>query len=140
MAAPEGGQTYCLRWNNHRTNLAQILQSLGYSDSEEDLSNNSTNGSSIVDCILRVDGGYEFRAHRVVLAASSPYLRAALSGSSISVGDSCPVVLVVPGVAREEMRVLLEYMYTGEVRVARADIARVMRIAEQLEVDIVIHL
>ncbi|KAH8401324.1 hypothetical protein KR009_004490 [Drosophila setifemur] len=51
----EVGQTYCLRWNNHQTNLVQILHALH-------------EVGSYVDCSLVVDDE-QFQAHRVVLAA-----------------------------------------------------------------------
>jgi BTB/POZ domain len=115
MAASEG-QTYCLRWNNHKSNLVEILDAL-------------IKMESYVDCTIFVDDQVQFKAHRVVLAANSPYFQAILQDVPM---DHCSMIF--PGVQEFEMRALLEYMYTGEVNVTQSQIPRIMKIAEQLEV------
>jgi acyl carrier protein phosphodiesterase len=110
------GQTYCLRWNNHKTNLVEILDIL-------------IKMEYYVDCTIVVDEQVTFKAHRVILAANSPYFQAILMDVPM---DHCSILF--PGVKEFEMRALLEYMYTGEVNVTQSQIPRIMRIAEQLEV------
>lgn len=115
VAAPEG-QTYCLRWNNHKSNLVEILDAL-------------IKVESYVDCTIVVDDHVQFKAHRVVLAANSPYFQSILQDMPM---DHCSIIF--PGVKAFEMRALLEYMYTGEVNVTQSQIPKIMRIAEELEV------
>lgn len=115
MGGPEG-QTYCLRWNNHKSNLVEILDVLIQKE-------------CYVDCTIYVDGQEQFKAHRVVLAANSPYFQSILQDVPM---DHCSIL--VPGVQPFEMRALIEYMYTGEVNVTQSQIARIMIIAKQLEV------
>ncbi|XP_058128400.1 longitudinals lacking protein, isoforms A/B/D/L [Anopheles ziemanni] len=110
------GQTYCLRWNNHKSNLVEILDAL-------------IKMECYVDCTIYVDEQVQFKAHRVVLAANSPYFQSILQDVPM---DHCTILF--PGVQEFEMRALLEYMYTGEVNVTQAQIPRIMKIAEQLEV------
>lgn len=110
------GQTYCLRWNNHKTNLVEILDIL-------------IKMEYYVDCTIVVDEHVQFKAHRVILAANSPYFQTILMDVPM---DHCSILF--PGVKEFEMRALLEYMYTGEVNVTQSQIPRIMRIAEQLEV------
>lgn len=110
------GQTYCLRWNNHKSNLVEILDVLIQKE-------------CYVDCTIYVDGQEQFKAHRVVLAANSPYFQKILQNVPM---DHCSIL--VPGVQAFEMRALIEYMYTGEVNVTESQIPRIMKIAEQLEV------
>lgn len=110
------GQTYCLRWNNHKSNLVEILDAL-------------IKMECYVDCTIVVDDQVQFKAHRVVLAANSPYFQAILQDVPM---DHCSILF--PGVKEFEMRALLEYMYTGEVNVTQSQIPRIMKIAEQLEV------
>ncbi|XP_061399255.1 broad-complex core protein [Musca vetustissima] len=112
---PEG-QTYCLRWNNHKSNLIEILDAL-------------IKVESYVDCTIVVDDQVQFKAHRVVLAANSPYFQSILQDMPM---DHCSIIF--PGVKAFEMRALLEYMYTGEVNVTQSQIPKIMRIAEELEV------
>lgn len=113
---PPEGQTYCLRWNNHKSNLVEILDSL-------------IKIESYVDCTIVVDDQVQFKAHRVVLAANSPYFQSILQDLPM---DHCSIIF--PGVKAFEMRALLEYMYTGEVNVTQSQIPKIMRIAEELEV------
>lgn len=110
------GQTYCLRWNNHKANLVEILDAL-------------IKRECYVDCTIYVDNQIQFKAHRVVLAANSPYFQSILQDVP---NDHCTILL--PGVQAFEMRCLLDYMYTGEVNVTQSQIERIMKIAEQLEV------
>lgn len=110
------GQTYCLRWNNHKSNLVEILDVLIHNE-------------YYVDCTIYVDGNVPFKAHRVVLAANSPYFQSILQDVPM---DHCSILF--PGVKDFEMRALLDYMYTGEVNVTQSLIPRIMQIAEQLEV------
>ena len=59
------GQTYCLRWNNHRANLVEILEAISKVD-------------YYADCTIRLENRLQFKAHRVVLAANSPYFQVKL--------------------------------------------------------------
>lgn len=116
MGSSEGQQTFCLKWNHHKTNLVEILEAL-------------IKVETYVDCTLVVDDQVTFKAHRVVLAANSPYFQSILADVPM---DHCSILF--PGVKDFEMRALLEYMYTGEVNVTQAHIPRIMKVAEQLEV------
>lgn len=109
------GQTYCLRWNNHKPNLVEILSKL-------------FEKKSYVDCTLHVDDR-KFFVHRVVLAANSTYFQSILQDVPM---DHCTILF--PGVQGFEMQALLDYMYTGEANVTQSVIPRIMQIAEQLEV------
>ena len=60
-AAAAGSQEYCLKWNNHRSTILSVMDTL----LEEE---------SLVDVTLSADGQI-LRAHRVVLSACSPYFR-----------------------------------------------------------------
>ena len=55
------GQEFCLKWNNHRTTIISVMDTL----LEEE---------SLVDVTLSADGQF-IRAHRVILSACSPYFR-----------------------------------------------------------------
>ncbi|XP_034109505.1 longitudinals lacking protein, isoforms H/M/V [Drosophila albomicans] len=114
-ASSEGGQTYCLRWNNHQTNLVQILHALH-------------EVGSYVDCTLVVDDE-QFKAHRVVLAANSPYFQAILQDVP---QDQCSIIL--PGVKGFEIAALLQYMYTGETTVTKSQEPEILRTAKELQV------
>lgn len=109
------GQQYVLRWNNHKSNLVDILDGLFQK-------------KSYVDCTLHVDD-MKFCVHRVVLAANSSYFQQILQDVPM---DHCTILF--PGVQGFEMQALLDYMYTGEVNVTQSQIPRIIQIANQLEV------
>lgn len=113
---PFDGHGYCLRWNNHKSNLVEILESL-------------IKMECYVDCTIYVDNHVQFKAHRVVLAACSPYFQLILQDAP---QDHCSIIF--PGVQEFEMRTLLEYIYAGEVNIAESQIPRIMKIAKMLEV------
>lgn len=110
------GQGFCLRWNNHKANLVEIIESLVQME-------------CYVDCTIYVDNHVQFKAHRVVLAACSPFFQLMLKDAT---QDKCS--LIFPGVQEFEMRTLLEYIYAGEVNIAETQIPKIMRIAKMLEV------
>ncbi|KAL7023825.1 hypothetical protein ACKWTF_012797 [Chironomus riparius] len=110
------GHGYCLRWNNHKSNLVEILEAL-------------IKMECYVDCTIYVDDRVQFKAHRVVLAACSPYFQAILQDAP---QDHCS--LIFPGVKEFEMRTLLEYIYVGEVNIAESQLHRIIKIAKMLEV------
>lgn len=110
------GHGYCLRWNNHKSNLVDILEAL-------------IKMECYVDVTIYVDHHVQFKAHRVVLAACSPFFAEILKDAPI---DHCN--LLFPGLGEFEMRILLEYIYAGEVNIVESEIPRIMKIARQLEV------
>ena len=60
-ASANGEQQFCLKWNNHRTTILSVFDTL----LEEE---------SLVDVTLSAEGQF-IRAHRVILSACSPYFR-----------------------------------------------------------------
>lgn len=110
------GHGYCLRWNNHKSNLVEIIESL-------------IKMECYVDCTIYVDNHVQFKAHRVVLASCSPFFQLILQDAP---QDHCSIIF--PGVQEFEMRTLLEYIYAGEVNIAESQIPRIMKIAKMLEV------
>lgn len=58
-------QRFCLRWNNHQSNLLSVFDQLLHDE-------------SFVDVTLAVEGQL-LRAHKMVLSACSPYFQVSLS-------------------------------------------------------------
>ncbi|XP_060531456.1 uncharacterized protein LOC132705050 [Cylas formicarius] len=109
-------QQYCLRWNNHRSNLLTVFDELLQSE-------------SFTDVTLACEGGSPIKCHRMVLAACSPYFQ------NIFTDLPChhPVV-VLKDVKYSEIKAILEYMYRGEVNVAQDQLAALLKVAEALKV------
>lgn len=109
-------QQYCLRWNNHRSNLLTVFDELLHNE-------------AFTDVTLVCEGGAPIKCHRMVLAACSPYFQ------NLFTDLPCkhPVV-VLKDVKYVEMKAILEYMYRGEVNVAQDQLAALLKIAEALKV------
>lgn len=109
-------QQYCLRWNNHRSNLLTVFDEL-------------LQNEAFTDVTLACDGGNPIKCHRMVLAACSPYFQ------NLFTDLPCkhPVV-VLKDVKYCEIKAILEYMYRGEVNVAQDQLAALLKVAEALKV------
>lgn len=110
-----GGQQYCLRWNNHRSNLLSVFEQLFQSE-------------ALTDVTLAV-GGTSIKCHKIVLAACSGYFR------SLFLDNTCPHPIVVfKDIQYAELRAILEFIYRGEVSVAQEHVGALLKAAESLRV------
>lgn len=109
-------QQYCLRWNNHRSNLLTVFDQL-------------LQNEAFTDVTLACEGGTSVKCHKMVLAACSSYFQ----GLFTELPCSHPVV-VLKDVRYSEMKAILEYMYRGEVNVAQNQLAALLKVAEALKV------
>ncbi|KAL1140957.1 hypothetical protein AAG570_000883 [Ranatra chinensis] len=96
-----GSQRFCLRWNNHQSNLLSVFDQLLHDE-------------AFVDVTLAVEGQL-LKAHKMVLSACSPYFQALFVGHP----DKHPIV-ILKDVPYSDMRSLLDFMYRGEVSVAES--------------------
>ena len=81
-----------------------------------------------MDVTLSCEGQF-LKAHRLVLSAGSKYLERILQCD----GTRCPTIHFY-GVEMFILKLLVEFMYTGEVEVPSADLEKFIRVAENLEV------
>ncbi|XP_035743366.1 protein tramtrack, beta isoform-like isoform X2 [Vespa mandarinia] len=109
-------QQYCLRWNNHRSNLLTVFDEL-------------LQNEAFTDVTLAVDGGLSVKCHKMVLAACSSYFQTLF----IDLPCKHPIV-VLKDVKYCEIKAILEYMYRGEVNVAQEQLAGLLKVAEVLKV------
>lgn len=111
-------QRFCLRWNNHQSNLLAVFDQLLTSE-------------AFVDVTLAVEGQM-LRAHKMVLSACSPYFQVNyiqinkiklfnyniilffLQTLFVGHPDRHPIV-ILKDVPLVDMRSLLDFMYRGEV-------------------------
>ena len=83
------------------------------------------------DVTFSVGLGGHLPAHRLILSACSPVLRALLSETS-----SIPhTIILLHGVNIQELEAILDFCYTGEARVAQERLTAFLAMAEQLQVD-----
>ncbi|CAG9535976.1 unnamed protein product [Cercopithifilaria johnstoni] len=96
------------------------------------------NTSRFLDVIVQNNGNYAISAHRLILAAYSRHLDAALT----SVQDSAVITLnidpKITGVEMDDLRALVNYMYTG--RCSNRSQSRTLFVANALGCDSLIKL
>lgn len=115
MTSALSSQRFCLRWNNHQSNLLSVFDQLLHDE-------------SFVDVTLAVEGRL-LRAHKMVLSACSPYFQALFVGHP----DKHPIV-ILKDVPYCDMRSLLDFMYRGEVSVDQDRLTAFLKVAESLRI------
>ncbi|XP_066594461.1 longitudinals lacking protein, isoforms H/M/V isoform X2 [Prorops nasuta] len=111
-----GSEHYCLRWNNHQSNLLGVFSQLLESE-------------SLVDVTLACTEGPSIRAHKVVLSACSSYFQALF----LDHPNRHPIV-ILKDVRFSELRTLVDFMYKGEVSVEYCQLSALLKTAESLKV------
>lgn len=111
-----GSEHYCLRWNNHQSNLLGVFSQL-------------LQDESLVDVTLACSEGASIRAHKVVLSACSSYFQTLF----LDHPARHPIV-ILKDVRFEELRTLVDFMYKGEVNVEYCQLSALLKTAESLKV------
>ena len=112
---------FCLRWNDFESNLSAAFQEVR----EE---------NSLYDVTVACDGGGEFPAHRLVLAACSQVLRQVICRKSQLGGNQHQQVIYLRGVNSRDLKFILSFMYQGEVSIAQDHLNSFLAVAEDLQV------
>lgn len=87
---------------------------------------------AFADCVIQCDDGVQLRAHRLVLGAASEFLKEVFREVPSSLSEA---TVVVPGVKEPIVSGLIDFLYTGEMKVERRDTADLQRLIEALQID-----
>ena len=109
-------KSFCLRSNKFPDIICQSIKILR---SEQDFA----------DVTLACEDGKMVEAHKVILAASSPFFKRILKKSP----HSHPLIYL-KGIKSPDVEAVLNYMYHGEVNIEEANLSIFLKVAEELEV------
>jgi len=109
-------EKFCLRWNDFESNVSSAFRDIR---EEKDF----------FDVTLACDDDSQIQAHKVIIAACSPFFRNILRKNS----HPSPL-LYLKGVKYKELVSVLNFMYMGEVNVAQDDLNSFLAVAEDLRV------
>jgi hypothetical protein len=108
-------QQYCLRWNNHQPNFISVFSSL-------------LNSESLVDVTLAAEGRH-LQAHKVVLSACSSYFQ-----SLFTINPCQHPIVILKDVKFTDLKVMVDFMYYGEVNVSQEQLPHILKTAEMLKI------
>ena len=110
-------EKFSLQWKDYNQNAVKFLSSLRL---QEDF----------YDVTLVGDDQEQFSAHKVVLSACSEYFANVLKKNK----HSHPL-LCLEGISSNELKSLLDYIYSGEAQIFQEDIDRFLQIAQRLHLN-----
>jgi len=108
-------QKYCLKWNKFQENLYSSLG--GLRESRE-----------FADVTLACEDGQQVEAHKVILAASSPFFKNMLRKNK----HSNPLIYM-RGIKTDELVAILDFLYYGEANVFEENLDNFLALAEELK-------
>jgi len=109
------GEKFCLRWNDFEKNISSSFRELNEDKDFFDVT---------IAC-----GDNQIQGHKVILSACSPFFRSILKKNP----HQHPL-LYLKGVKYEEILLVLNFMYHGEVNVAQDELNSFLSVAEDLQV------
>jgi len=112
----EDQRQYCLKWNNHPKNIATVFDRLRL----EEL---------FVDVTLATSDRQIIRAHRVLLSAGSGYLEKVLA-----MNPSDHPTVVLSNIRYKELKLLVDFMYSGEIAVDQQQFPSLLEAAKSLKI------
>lgn len=123
MGAVVNEEAFCLKWNDYHTSLTSTFTELR---AESDL----------LDATIFCEGQL-VRAHKLVLSASSTIFRQLFRNNAQSLlqnSQTIEPVLLLWDVKAEDLKLLLDFMYQGQVNVAHENLNSFLALAERLQV------
>nr|CAD7410895.1 unnamed protein product [Timema cristinae] len=120
MATLATGQQFNLKWNNHTNNILQVF--MDHLSSEQ-----------LVDCTLSCQGQF-LKAHKMVLSACSPYFQELFRQHQIP-----HPIIIMNGMKFIDIKLVVEFMYRGEIKVLEAELEGLLAAAETLQVKGLSH-
>ena len=107
----------CLKWSDFRENITTSFDGL-------------RNDTNLSDVTLACEDGEQFEAHKVILAASSPFFQNLLRNNK----QPHPMIYL-KGVKSEDLVAIIDFLYCGEVNIFQENLEVFMLTAEELKIN-----
>ena len=111
-------EKFSLKWNDYQSNVSKSFQSLR--DKED-----------FCDVTLVGDDYKQVTAHKVILSSCSEYFNNILKNN----GKQAHLVLCLEGIRYQDLQNILDYVYTGELRIYQEDLDRFLAVAQRLRLE-----
>ena len=105
----------CLQWNDFQDNVKSAFGNL-------------RDSTDFVDVTLACEDGHQIEAHKVILAASSPFFQAILMRNK----HSHPLIYM-RGLKSDDLKAMVDFLYCGEANVDQENLDSFLAIAEELQ-------
>ena len=108
-------EKFCLKWNDFQDNISSAFGSL-------------RDDADLTDVTLVCEDGQQVEAHKVILAASSPFFLNMLRRNK----HSHPLIYM-RGIKSEQLVALVDFLYHGEANILQENLDIFLAIAEELK-------
>merc|ERR1719290_68787 len=108
-------QKLCLQWNDFKESINSAFESL-------------RNDKEFTDVTLACEDGQQMEAHKVILAASSPFFEKILQKSK----HPHPLIYL-KGFQSKDFASILDFLYSGEAYVHQEDLDSFLAIADEIQ-------
>jgi len=108
-------EKFCLRWNDFQQNITTVFGAL-------------KDDTEFADVTLACEDGQQVEAHKVILAASSPFFQNLLRKNK----HPHPLIFM-RGVKEVDLRSVIDYVYYGEANVMTENLENFMQVAHELQ-------
>ena len=105
----------CLQWNDFKDNVNSVFKNL-----RED--------KNFSDVTLACEDGQQVAAHKVILAASSPFFQKLLRQNK----HPNPLIYM-RGIKSDDLLAIVDFLYSGEANVYQENLDSFLAIAEELQ-------
>ena len=110
-------EKFCLKWNNFEPNISKTFSRL-------------RDETQLTDVTLIGNDHQQVAAHKVVLSACSDVFKTILCSNSQS-----NLSLYLDSIDTEEIKLMMDYIYHGEVKIFQDDIERFLEIANKYQLE-----
>ncbi|XP_012258711.1 zinc finger protein with KRAB and SCAN domains 3 [Athalia rosae] len=120
--AVAASENYQLKWHSYGAHLHSSVATLLHSE-------------SFADVLLATSCGRHVAAHRFVLAACSSYLSHIFQTCHFGANTNAPIIVVLPTeIGYRTLKILIQYMYSGEATVTNDQLEGVLKAGDILRV------